>query len=441
MDLKPHPWTPPEIAWEKIRQVVGSRAGILRSIRELEAEPDDLALYSYWGEMTRTSVFSPFKMPQDVGSGNFDRLKAKLAVVGEGLERYGLTAFDDCRFITATYREVQDRAVDPRTLILFDESQYQPGFHYKRFKEDTPMRWVEGYNLTRQCPMLVPAGMVYLAYDFLSADECCSPSVSTGAAAAISLEEAILKGIYEVVERDSLTIMWLAQLGVPRVKMGGRFSALMEQLAGFNLELYVHYITLDVDIPAFWGMLVNREGQKPVMAVGASASLNPEDALRKVVEEVIQTRMWAKSLTRGADRYPDFSRPENFTLVTNFDLHVLMYAAYDMRHAVDFMLSSEKAIAMDEIPNHSSPCVLECIHRSVALLQAKEFQVIAVDITPGEVRDAGLSVAKVIIPNMQPLNGNHNLVHLGNPRLYTVARQFGRDLMLDQVNPYPHPFP
>lgn len=443
MDLKPRPWTPPQVAWEKMRQMVGSKTGIVRSIQELETDPDDFSLYSCYGQMTRTTAFTPFQMPQDVGSGNFDRLDAKLAAIGEGIERYSLGAYDDRQFVTASYAEVRDQAIDPKTLILFDESQYQdPHFGYNPFDEHRPMRWVQAYNLTRQHAVLVPAWIVYLSYRPLSPEERCSPSVSTGAAAASTLEEAILKGIYEVVERDALTIMWLARLRVPLIDLGDRFHDLREQLSAFSLDLYVHNITLDVGIPAFWGMLVNREGQKPIMAVGAAANLDPEHALRKVVEEVIQTRIWAKALARQANRHPDFSRPENFHLVDNFDLHVMLYAAYDMRSEVDFLLNAEKSVRMEDLPNHSSGCVLQNILKCVALLDEKGFQVIAVDITSNEIRDAGLaSVARVIVPNMQPLNGNHNLVHLGNPRLYAVARQFGIELSPEQVNPYPHPFP
>jgi ribosomal protein S12 methylthiotransferase accessory factor len=424
------------------RQVLGAKVGIVRYIKEIETDPDDLAVYSYYGELTRTSVFSPFQVPQFPGSGGFNQLRARLAAIGEGIERYALGAYDMSRLVTATYVEVKDRAVDPRTLVHFDETQYrQPDFPFSRFRDDTPMRWVEGYNLSQQCTVLAPASIVYLSYDFLSRDEFFAHSVSTGAAAGSSLEEAILSGIYEVVERDALTSMWLARLPVPQVRLDGRFQSFVERLAGFDLDLYVHYITLDVDIPVFWGMLVNRDGRQPVLAVGAAANLDPERALSKVIEETIQTRMWAKVLIKETGKYPDLSQPENFSRVDNFDLHVLLYAAYDMRPAVDFLLHSEKRIGMDDIPARSRPCVLENIQRCVELLRDKGFEVIAIDVTPADIRDAGFSVVRVLIPGMQPLNGSHNTRHLGNRRLHEVARLFGCTFSVEQANPYPHPFP
>lgn len=442
MELKPHPPTPVAQAYAKACQVLGSRVGIVRYIKEIETDPDDLSVYSYYGELTRTSVFSPFQVPQFPGSGGFDRLRAQLAVVGEGLERYALGAYDTSRLVTGTYAELQDQALDPRTLVHFDETQYrQPGFPFTRFRDDLVIRWVEGYNLSRERPVLVPASIVYLSYDFLSRDEFFVHSVSTGAAAGSSLEEAILSGIYEVVERDALTSMWLARLPVPQVRLDGRFQDVLERLDGFDLELYVHYITLDVDIPVFWGMLVNRSGRQPVLAVGAAANLDPERALSKVIEEVIQTRMWAKVLVKQAGEYPDLSRPENYVHVENFDLHVLLYAAYDMRAAVDFLLHSEQRMGMDDVPARSEECVLANVRRCVDALRERGFEVIVVDVTPPDVRQAGFSVARVLIPGMQPLNGSYVARHLGNPRLSEVARLFGRTFSVEQANPHPHPFP
>ena len=91
-------------------------------------------------------------------------------------------------------------------------------------------------------PILVPK---LLAYYSLGGEEGFVYETSNGSAVGGSLEEAILYGIFEVVERDSFLLTWYARLQVPRldysssgdselILMIGRLTA----VTGYEVRLY-----------------------------------------------------------------------------------------------------------------------------------------------------------------------------------------------------------
>jgi len=67
-----------------------------------------------------------------------------------------------------------------------------------------------------------------------------------------------------------------------------------------------------------------------------------------------------------------------------------------------------------------------------------------VDLTPVDLREAGLHVVRVLAPRLCQLDVDHGLRALGCERLYRAAFAAGlteAPLAYDDVNPLPHPFP
>jgi ribosomal protein S12 methylthiotransferase accessory factor len=67
-----------------------------------------------------------------------------------------------------------------------------------------------------------------------------------------------------------------------------------------------------------------------------------------------------------------------------------------------------------------------------------------VDATAPDIRSAEVSVARVVVPELCPLDADHRARFLGGRRLYEAAYELGlssRVLDAADLNPYPHPFP
>jgi ribosomal protein S12 methylthiotransferase accessory factor len=68
----------------------------------------------------------------------------------------------------------------------------------------------------------------------------------------------------------------------------------------------------------------------------------------------------------------------------------------------------------------------------------------ATDVTTPEIRELGLHVARVVAPELCPLDVVHLARFLGGRRLYHAAHESGlarAALAPSDLNPLPHPFP
>ena len=97
--------------------------------------------------------------------------------IGESVERYCADLYDPDEVLSASYRDVQAHATDPRRFVLFHPDQYhRPGFPYVPVTEASRLGWVWGHSLTRDEPTLVPAAMVHVPYEAPEPEEPIEPS-------------------------------------------------------------------------------------------------------------------------------------------------------------------------------------------------------------------------------------------------------------------------
>ena len=130
----------------------------------------------------------------------------------EGLERYaGTHRRRPEPPLVAAYDELGDRALDPRTCGVYADRTYDEDPALRRFDPGRPIPWVRGHRLPDGRPVLVPARLVHYSAG-VAADsfvfEC-----SNGCATGSCLEEAVLFGLLELVERDAFLLGWYGDAG------------------------------------------------------------------------------------------------------------------------------------------------------------------------------------------------------------------------------------
>src|SRR4029077_10929338 len=121
--------------------------------------------------------------------------------------------------LRASSRSLGDRALDPRRLPQCSASERRraaAAFILRAPDPDREELWIRGYSLTHERPLWVPLTATYLGLPLPITDHLMFP-LSTGLAAGTSFRQAILSGLCEVIERDSLALFWLHQLPVPRI--------------------------------------------------------------------------------------------------------------------------------------------------------------------------------------------------------------------------------
>ncbi|HEY9610820.1 TOMM precursor leader peptide-binding protein, partial [Allocoleopsis sp.] len=155
-------------------------------------------------------------------------IQAKVSALCEAIERYtGIFQGDEPR-IKVRFKDL-GTAIHPNACMLFSDRQFQNrdrlngnriSFDWipERFDEDREIEWSPAWSLTYDEPRYIPTAYCYSGYAqkyhalFASAD-------TNGCASGNNLEEAILQGFMELVERDSIALWWYNRLPKPAVEL------------------------------------------------------------------------------------------------------------------------------------------------------------------------------------------------------------------------------
>ncbi len=115
---------------------------------------------------------------------------------------------------------------------------------------------------------------------------------SNGCAAGNTLEEAIVQGFLELVERDAYAIWWYNQLQRPAVDLGqfddSYVRDLQFQLAETGRRLWVLDVTSDLGIPSFVAVTNWMQNGKENIEFGSGAHFDARIALLRALTELNQ---------------------------------------------------------------------------------------------------------------------------------------------------------
>ena len=442
------PTTPTPVA-ESIRRLgtlVSPYTGVIRRVEELLAAADEIPLVAVSCE-TGDGALLPTGPVSRLGCGSgASRESALAAALGEAVERYSAASpASDDDLVVGSAAELGDEAVRPARFALFGAEQYgDAGFPYRPFTDTTRVAWTRGFTLPGGEPALVPAQLVYLR-DTDSAEEArIGPSTSNGLACHATLEEAVLRALLEVIERDAFMIFWKNRLSLPRLSWVGD-----EELLAFEARYLaptgLRYQAIDLSgfwgVPTVLGVVRSEVPATGALGVGACAAPRIQAAVSNALDEACRVQAWATDLLiRDPER--EFAR--DFSDVQNFDDHVHYYADHARARAADFLDASRElreVSVVEPLPGASVRAQIETIARRVREQGSSAY---AVDVTAPDIRSAGVAVAKVVAPELCALDADHRARFLGGRRLYEAAYELGlstRVLAAADLNPYPHPFP
>ena len=161
----------------------------------------------------------------------------------------------------------------------------------ERFDVTRPVDWSAAWSLTHDRERKVPAGYAWYGHPDVAEHPYCY-SDSNGNASGNTLEEAILQGFCEIVERDAVALWWynrIPRAGFDLDSLGDPYvAALTEHYRQLGRSLWLLDITADLGIPVMVGVS-HREGH-PVedVLVGFGAHPDPRIAAIRALTEVSQ---------------------------------------------------------------------------------------------------------------------------------------------------------
>jgi ribosomal protein S12 methylthiotransferase accessory factor len=417
----------PERLLQSLARLIDERVGIIGGVHPLPFPRSyHDVIYGFMAPVGRVGALHP--LPIDLMTGqsvagygtSLDESTARIRAICEGLERYCALMRPIDGVIRSTARELGDTALDLRRLprcSALERDRAAPDNRLLHPHSDQPMDWISGHSLTRGKKVMIPITAVYLGLPLPLAEHVLFP-ISTGFAAGTSYEQAIVAALCEVVERDSLALWWLHQLPFPRLDIEASANDAHNRLrecqhkSGIYTTLFD--LTTDVGIPVI-GVVQTSEIHAPHVVTMAACRPRAADAALRVIEEVESLRVALSHSTVPVDRQAivggEPHPAESFGL---------LYAGPDGPARFSFALRAE---TISRLP----PDRLEASHLDgfVSILRSLDMEVIVVDVTLPEVRDVGILVVKVLVPELMPLTFSHHVRYLAHERLMSAPEKLG----------------
>ncbi len=372
-----------------------------------------------------------------------DPRRAETLAVIESLERFfTLYELPAERVLRRRYAKIADQALDPRRAPLYADEQYrEPGFGIQKFDPDMVLSWMWAFNMTKREPVLVPTDLVFGPR---TQGRIFDPT-SNGAAAHSTLHDAILAGIYEILERDALFIAWLNRLSLPKLDIADTDVDPFDvraTLKALSIDAQFVDYTTDFEVPVVMSVLRDEENPN-FHFLNISSSLDRTRCLHKLHREFVQ---FLFPYLKDQDVYQT-------DLADNWDGHAIesimdhhsFYQSPEKNKEARFLTESDETVSFADHRHFldgpmDTPAELETL---VGRLARRGYEVIVLDCTPPYLEALGLIGVKVIIPGTQPLNCTIRRRVLGGDRLFEVPKLLGLDTRvrtIDDLNPMPHPF-
>ena len=367
----------------------------------------------------------------------------------EGLERFaGMQPRGRRTRVVASLDSLGDTALDPRTCGLYTPELYAAEPAVRPFTTDREIPWVWGWSLRDDRPVLVPEVLTYYSAEGGLAARFVQET-SNGCASGGCLEEAVLFGLLEVVERDAFLLSWYGRADLPEIDPASvrrpESRALIDRLAMIGYTARFFDTRVSFPIPVVTAMAVRDDGGLGALCFGAGAGLDPEDVLAAALSEIATD---APNLRGWAERDRSRLQPmaTDFGQVLGLHDHPMLYGLPEMSRHADFLLAARREkVPLDSLAVPLADDLTEDLRWCVDVLAGRGFDVIAVEQTSPEQAALGLATAGVLVPGLVPIDfGWRRQRALSMPRLRTAFREAGRtdrDLTDADLNLAPHPFP
>jgi len=425
---------------QRYGHLVDPVTGVIRQIRRDPRGPAFLNSYRADGNAAAGAVeLAALRggLRCENGGKGVTPLLAEVSALCESLERHsGQFRGDEARLI-ASRSSLGEIAISPADCQLFDPRQYLDRREWNAshgpfqsvcdpFDDGAELEWSPVWSMTSQVHRLLPTAMLYYGVPTnrsIRAD-------SNGCAAGASLEDAVLQGCLELIERDAVSLWWYNRTDQPGVSLeafGDDWVA--EVVAGYaamHREIWVLDVTADLGVPTMVAVSRRLDKAAEDIIFGFGAHLDPRIALRRALTEINQmmpTLAEVGECLDGESTEYHCADPDAVSWWQSATVENQPYLLPDP-HSPARVPADYDYVAM--------PNVLDDIRTLQARIEARGMELLVLDQTRD---DIGLPVVKVIVPGLRSLWSR-----LGPGRLFDVPVQLGRrasPIAYEDLNPVP----
>ena len=383
-------------------RLVGSTAGLVRSLRCRTPTETSPPIYLSYPRTADIERFVPGMTEPITAGGKGVTLRESLhSAIGEAVERYVLQWPERADLRLATYdslRRSGERVVDYDYLDFFDAENVP---HVEPLSRRDEIRWCSGTDLRTGAKTYVPAQMVYMTP---IEDERVFFGSSNGTAVGESIEESLVRALYEVVERHCLLKTWYARRVPPRIHLDGRsrLRRQKEYLEGDHLQFHLFYLGTVAGVTSVGCAITNENDEDPAFCIAGGASERVDEAVEGAMVEGAQ--LW-NQLVRRYERgtVGDEVDGDATSMLTRT---IDYYSKRENGESVEFLFEGE-TIDVAELRRETQDDDAETdrgdrFRTCVGNLRDAGLTPLAFDLTTPDVGRAGLSAARVCVPELLP---------------------------------------
>lgn len=427
--------------------LVDAEAGIIRSVREV---PHPIGAPDRYLALTASVADARIlgEWPADrvsLGTSFGDPAQARIAAIGEGVERYcgnwlpDELPHDELRVSSADDLRAEGESVvaEPDLPRFADWQLARPGFAYQRLLPSTPTLWARCDEINGGS-VWVPDSLVHLNWRqsrFRALPRTHHLNYA-GIATGAGFDDARDRGVIEVIERDALEVWWHLDgptFGIDPATVPG----LLDDLQGSSLRVWL--VAMPSEFAPAIGALVHDE-ERGLYAAGFSASLDPARAARKAVLEAVHTWIYtqgcttddgwvfravaaglmAKGLTLDFRPHADYlaAAGPQFENVIDLGAHVQVWLDPSVHdEARRFQSPAQGVRPLSAV----DPVTIDEVY---GRLRDRGHRVLTRDLTTSDVRRTDLRVVRSIVTGLVP-NAPAAFSYLGMPRFREAAEERG----------------
>ena len=349
------------------------------------------------------------------------RVQCRASAFSEAVERYSALYEGNEFTIKNSLNQLGDLGINLEGYMLFSEAQFanRSGWNHmygghqsvpERLDPDREIEWSPVWSLNEKRYKYFPTAVCYLMYPQPSQETYFVPE-SNGLAAGNVLEEAILQGFFEVVERDAVSIWWYNRLKMPGVDLESfrdpYYDALQDYYKSVGRELWVLDLTHDFGIPTFVALSRVMKGEKEDIIYGFGTHFDARIGISRALTEMNQ---FIYLLADG--RFLDRSVGER--------------GHFMKRWCDTATVEKQTYLTPDETAGRRTPSdyaeawshdLLDDLERCIDIAKGLGLEFLVHDMTRP---DIGLSVVRVIVPGCRPFRAR-----FAQGRLYEVPVNMG----------------
>lgn len=355
-----------EIFKEKLKK---AGLDILKDVKRIDTGRLDIPVYfSVCGKDAQDIIGTKKQM----GKGSTPE-QSRASACMELAERYSFFSFvkDEDNFITGDYAAMHDKGypVVPLSTLLqsVHDTTCSEG-HLEQLLEGIPMRWTWARNLTSQEDVLLPFSWFYAINEF------------NGPCAGNTVEEALLQGISEVVERHVCALITKNRISTPAIDLSSVTDPvareLIDKFEQNGIKLYVNDFSLDTGIPTIGALAWDPSTFPDKSEIVYTAGTTP-GAVKALIRALTEVAQLAGDFETGSN-YVASGLPKPATL-----------------EDVDYVTDHSTAIPLDQVEDLTADDMLVELNNCLQALRKNDMQVLAVDTMHPDLR---IPAAYTIIP-------------------------------------------